>query len=76
MGATALNVWLRIFAWLWNTDWFGKGYTPSNTLHDEELSDHLKRDLGLIEGRNRLGQQPVQLSDELREALRQSPRPL
>ncbi|MDQ1196318.1 hypothetical protein [Agrobacterium sp. SORGH_AS 787] len=50
MGAMALNAWLRIFAWLWNTDWFGEGYKPSDTLHDEELSDHLKRDLGFIEG--------------------------
>ncbi len=76
MGATALNVWLRIFAWLWNTDWFGEGYTPSSTLHDEELSDHLKRDLGFSEGRNRIGPEPVQQSAELREALRMLPRPL
>jgi len=76
MGAMALNAWLRIFAWLWNTDWFGEGYKPSDTLHDEELSDHLKRDLGFIEGRNRIGPETVQQSDELREALRTSPRPL
>lgn len=76
MGATTLNVWLRIFAWLWKTDWYGEGYTPSNRLHDEELSDHMKRDLGFSEGRNRIGPEPERQSDELREALRSLPRPL
>lgn len=76
MGATTLNVWLRFFAWLWKTDWFGEGYRPANRLDDDALSEHLKRDLGFMEGRSRIGQGIERQSDELREALRQLPRPL
>lgn len=76
MGSVAFSAWLRPFAWLWSADWFSPSTVQLDGLQEDELQDHLKRDLGLLDGRDQIGPGRVRQSDELREALRQMPRPL
>ena len=76
MGAVALSAWLRFFAWLWDVDWFSRTGISENRLQENDLSDHAKRDLGLMDGRDRIGPEREGQSDELREALLRQPRPL
>ncbi len=76
MGTVALSVWLRFFAWLWDTDWFARSVLTHDELQGDELQDHLKRDLGLLDGRDQIGPERTRQSDELRKALRLPPRSL
>lgn len=74
MRATALRAWPRLFAWLRLPE------LPDHSIEknrvEEDISDHIKRDLGLLDGRNGIGPGKMQLSDELREAIRLQPRSL
>lgn len=76
MGAVALSAWLRLFAWLWDVDWFSKAGSQADEILEDDLNDHVKRDLGIMDGRDRIGPEPARQSDELREALLRQPRPL
>ncbi len=76
MSTAAFSVWPRLFARLWTAEWFvRKSARPGNSQEDE-LQDHIKRDLGLLDGRAQIGPGREQQSDELREALRLLPRSL
>ncbi len=76
MGAVALSAWLRLFAWLWDVDWFSKVGSQADEIREDDLNNHVKRDLGIMDGRDRIGPEHVRQSDELREALLRQPRPL
>ncbi len=75
MGTVALSAWLRLFAWVWDVDWFSKSGVR-DTVEAVDMNDHVKRDLGLADGRDRIGPEPARQTDELREALLRQPRPL
>lgn len=76
MRAAAFSVWPRLFARVWSLDWFSGKSIRVNSSQEDEMQDHIKRDLGLLDGRHGIGPQPERQSDELREALRRQPRPL
>lgn|GEM_PF-7011342 len=50
--------------------------TPPQNLVDDSLSDDIKRDLGLMDGRRGVGSPRERQSDEMREALLRQLRPL
>lgn len=50
--------------------------TRPQNLADDSLSDDIKRDLGLMDGRRGVGFPRDRQSDEMREALLRQPRPL
>lgn len=75
MRAATLRAWprfgalLRLFEKLnWKSE--------RDDIHEADLNDHAKRDLGLIDGRDRIGPGRVRQSGELQEALRLPPRML
>lgn len=76
MRTAALSVWPRLFARLWILDWFTRKSAQSNPSQEDEMQDHIKRDLGLLDGRDQIGPGRGRQSDELREALRLLPRSL
>lgn len=76
MSTVAFRVWPRLYAWLWSVEWLPFQAVRCRDAGEDELPDHLKRDLGLLDGRHGIGPQPERQSDELREALRRQPRPL
>ena len=50
--------------------------TRHDNLVDDGMTDDMKRDLGLMDGRRGVGPQQERQSDEMREALLRQPRPL
>lgn len=76
MRTAAFSVWPRLLARLWIGMKFPRHVPMRRDCPEEELPDHLKRDLGLLDGRERVGPGRARQSDEMREALRLLPRPL
>ncbi len=76
MRTAALSVWPRLFARPWILDWFARRSAQVSPSQEDEIQDHIKRDLGLLDGRDQIGPGRVRQSDELREALRLLPRSL
>ncbi len=76
MRTAAFSVWPRLFARAWSLDWFSKTSAQVSPSQQDEMHDHIKRDLGLLDGRDQIGAGRVRQSDELREALRLLPRSL
>ena len=76
MRTAAFSVWPRLFARLWTGERFPRHVVIPLDCPEEELPDHLKRDLGLLDGRDRVGPGQGWQSDAMREALRLLPRPL
>ncbi len=76
MRTVALSVWPRLFARLWTREWLARKPAQAGDPQHDEMPDHLKRDLGLLDGRDRVGPEMTRQTDELREALRLLPRSL
>ncbi len=76
MRTAAFSVWPRLFARAWILDWFSKTSAQVSPSQEDEIQDHIKRDLGLLDGRDQIGPGRERQSDELREALRMLPRSL
>lgn len=76
MRTAAFRVWPRLLARLWIGMRFPRYVTIPQDCPEEELPDHLKRDLGLLDGREGVGPGRRRQSDAMREALRLLPRPL
>lgn len=70
MRTVASSVWPRLFARAWSLDWFSKKSVQVSPSQEDEMQDHIKRDLGLLDGRDQIGPGRARQSDELREALR------
>lgn len=76
MRTAAFSVWPRLFARAWILDWFSEKSIEVSPSQEDEMQDHIKRDLGLLDGRDQIGPGRARQSDELREALRMLPRSL
>lgn len=76
MRTAAFSVWPRLFARLSTVEIFSRQVAKTRDCSEEELPDHIKRDLGLLDGRERVGPETAKPSDDMREALRLLPRPL
>ena len=76
MRTAAFSVWPRLFARARILDWFFEKTTGVIPSQEDEKQDHIKRDLGLLDGRDPIGPGRLRQSDELREALRMLPRSL
>lgn len=76
MRTAAFSVWPRLFARAWILDWFSEKSIEVSPSQEDEMQDHIKRDLGLLDGRDPIGPGRLRQSDELREALRMLPRSL
>ena len=76
MRTAAFSVWPRLLSRLWIGMKFPRHVTVRRDCPEEELHDHLKRDLGLLDGREGVGPGRGRQSDAMREALALPPRPL
>lgn len=76
MRTVAFSVWSVLFARLRTVHLPQPGPDRPCALPPYETPLHIKRDLGLLDGRDRRGQEQPRQSDELREALRLPPRML
>lgn len=76
MRTAAFSVWPRLFARLSTVEKFSRQVAKTRDCPEEELPDHLKRDLGLLDGREGVGPGRARQSDAMREALRLLPRQL
>ncbi|SCX26831.1 hypothetical protein DSM25558_4093 [Agrobacterium sp. DSM 25558] len=76
MRTAAFSVLPRLFARAWILDWFSEKSIGMSPSQEDEMQDHIKRDLGLLDGRDRIGPGRARQSDELREAIRLLPRSL
>lgn len=76
MSTAAFSVWPRLLARLWIGMKFPRHVTVRRDCPEEELQDHLKRDLGLLDGREGVGPGRRRQSDAMREALALPLRPL
>lgn len=76
MRATTLNTWPRLFAWqrLWAA-LFSNGVHTS-MLDECSLTDDLRRDLGLTDGRRVIGSDHERKNPETLEAVRLQQGPL
>ncbi len=74
MRAASLRAWPRFGALLRLFEILAQ-IVPDAT-PDEDMSDHLMRDIGFMDGRDGKGPGRARRSDKLREALRLPPRPL
>lgn len=76
MRTVAFSVWSVLFARLRTVHLPQPGPDRPWVLPPGEATLHIKRDLGLLDGRDQKGQEQARQSDELREALRLPPRML
>lgn len=75
MRAATLRAWPRFGALLRLLEKLNWKHEEKG-VQEEDLNDHVRRDLGLMDGRDRIGPGHARQSDELREALRLPPRML
>lgn len=76
MRTVAFSVWSVLFARMRAVHLRHPGPDRPCALPPCEMPLHIKRDLGLLDGRDRRGQEEARQNDELRKALALLPRPL